>query len=416
MSAGAGAGLLTASDRRLWALAFAAVAAVLVATGFTSADPDSTRYHEISARLSIEPVARWVAPEWWGGWAPGTEMKGYFREHPAGLFWLPAALGRAGIPPAQATYIVGVAAALLSVVLIATLITRLTSREQGRAALVLLQLMPVAFIFRVRANHEYPMLVALALALAGLAGIARSWRFAPLVAAGFTIGLLVKGVFVVLPIGAAVLWILINPTAEARARQRGAVAIAAGLLVMAGAALLYDWQYARVTGETFWRSYWARQLAPLDIATPIGGGSTLLQNLAFYAGCLLWHPAPWSLAAIHGAWHLRGRPTAVHLRRGYGGQAWRDLPVPARRGVLFGLAFVVMAVAVLAPSSRTAERYVFSATYAVAAIGVALAPRVWPRLGDALGRADAAVPALPAIVWFVLIMLRLGTGPILPRI
>ena len=124
-------------------------------------------------------------------------------------------------------------------------------------------------------------------------------------AAGFTIGLLVKGVFVVLPIGAALLWILINPTAEARARQRGVVAIAAGLLVMVGAALLYDWQYARVTGETFWRAYWARQLAPLDIATPVGGGSTLLQNLAFYAGCLVWHPAPWSLAAIH-AVRLRG--------------------------------------------------------------------------------------------------------------
>jgi 4-amino-4-deoxy-L-arabinose transferase-like glycosyltransferase len=405
LTTGSDAALLSTRDRLLWLLAFLAVAAVLVAVGFTSEDPDSLRYHQISARMSIEPVSRWIAPEWWGGWKPGTEMTGYFREHPAGLFWLPAALGRAGIPPVQATYIVGVGAALVSVVLMASLIARLTSREDGRAALVLLQIMPVAFIFRIRANHEYPMLLALALTLAGLAALARSWRGAPLVAAGFTLGLLVKGVFVVLPIGAALLWILINPTAERGLRRRGAVAVAAGLLVMAGAALLYDWQYARVTGESFWRGYWARQLAPLEIATPVGGGSTLLQHLAFYAGCLLWHPAPWSLALIHAGWRLN------RIRGG-----WRQLPVPMRRGLVFGLTFVAMAVALLAPSSRSAERYVFSATYAVAAMGVVAAVRVWPRLGDGLRRGDAALPGLPAIVWFVLIMLRLGAGPVLPRI
>jgi hypothetical protein len=87
-----------------------------------------------------------------------------------------------------------------------------------------------------------------------------------------------------------------------------------------------------------------------------------------------------------------------------------------RRGLVFGLTFVAMAVALLAPSSRSAERYVFSATYAVAAMGVVAAVRVWPRLGDGLRRGDAALPGLPAIVWFVLIMLRLGAGPVLPRI
>lgn len=406
MTTGTDAPLLSTRDRLTWLLAFVAVSAVLVAVGFISEDPDSSRYHQISARLSIEPVSRWVAPEWWGGWAPGTAMTGYFREHPAGLFWLPAALGRLGIPGAQATYIVGVGAALLSVVLISSLIARLTSREAGRAALVLLQLMPVAFIFRIRANHEYPMLLALALTLAGLAGVARSWRAAPLVAAGFTIGLLVKGVFVILPVAAAGLWWLINPTAEARMRRRGAIAIAAGLLTLAAVAAFYDWWYARVTGDTFWRAYWARQLAPLEIATPVGGGSTLLQHLAFYAGCLVWHPAPWSLALIHGAWSWRGR-----LRT-----AWAALPATTGRGLLFGLGFVAAAVAILVPSSRSAERYVFSATYAVAALGVVAALRVWPRFAEATRRADAAVPALPAIVWFVLILLRLGAGSVLPRI
>ena len=90
--------------------------------------------------------------------------------------------------------------------------------------------------------------------------------------------------------------------------------------------------------------------------------------------------------------------------------------MPTRRGLLFGLAFVAMAVAVLAPLSRSAERYIFSATFAVATVGIVAAMRLWSRISDALRRADAAVPGLPAIVWFILIMLRLGAGPILPRI
>jgi 4-amino-4-deoxy-L-arabinose transferase-like glycosyltransferase len=49
---------------------------------------------------------------------------------------------------------------------------------------VLLQLMPVAFIFRIRANHEYPILVCLLLSLLGLAWIGEKrpggWARSPL--------------------------------------------------------------------------------------------------------------------------------------------------------------------------------------------------------------------------------------------
>jgi len=66
----------------------------------------------------------------------------------------------------------------------------------GRAALVLLQLVPAAFVFRVRANHEYPMLLCLLAALVALDGVRRSWVWLPAVAAAITAALLIKGVFV----------------------------------------------------------------------------------------------------------------------------------------------------------------------------------------------------------------------------
>ena len=171
---------------------------MLVARGFSSGDPDSALYAGIADRLAQEPVRRWIAPEWWGFW-PEAQMTGLFREHPAGVFLMSAALTRVGVPAAQGAYVIGIGAGLASLLLMASLIRRVTTRDEARAALVLLQLMPVAFIFRIRANHEYPILVCLLLALLGLAWIGERrpwWMGALAVAAGLAGGLLIKGVFV----------------------------------------------------------------------------------------------------------------------------------------------------------------------------------------------------------------------------
>ena len=188
--------LLSPREGGFWAVAFVLVAALIVLTQFSSTDPDSQLYASISGRLSEEPVSHWIAPEWWDFW-PETHMTGLFREHPAGVFLVPVALSRLGIPGEQAAYIAGVGAGLASLLLIAVLIGRLASVADGRASLILLQLMPVAFLFRVRANHEYPMLVALLVTLVSVEGARRSWWWIAGIAFGLTLGLLVKGVFVV---------------------------------------------------------------------------------------------------------------------------------------------------------------------------------------------------------------------------
>ena len=70
----------------------------------------------------------------------------------------------------------------------------------------------------------------------------------------------------------------------------------------------------------------------------------------------------------------------------------------------------------LVPMSRFAERYIFSANYALAAAGLVIAIRQWPRLGETLRHLDARIPAFPALCWAVLMALRLVLGPFLPRI
>jgi 4-amino-4-deoxy-L-arabinose transferase-like glycosyltransferase len=392
--------LVPPRERLAWLAALLLIAGLLVITRFKSVDADSVRYATISATLSTLPVGRWVAPEWWG-LSPDNPLSGYFLEHPAGLFLIPAATARLGVPADQAPYIFGVAVGLASLLLASYLLARLTSRQAGRAALVLLQFMPLAFVFRIRDNHEYPMLVCLLVSLIGLARIGDSPVWGAAVAFGFVAALLVKGVFAAIVLLAAALWIVVNPTHTSRARQ--VVACLVALALMGLTAFLYDVWYAHVTGGPFWAAYWARQIQPVEVASPIGEARTFTGHLAFYLGRLLFHPAPWSIALAWTIW--RGR-------RGW--RAARDSP--AVRGLAFVLAFTAASVLLLSLASRFAERYAFSASYLVGAAGVAALGDSWPSVARWVARLDERLPMLPVIVWIGLAALRLALGPWLPRI
>ena len=393
---------LSARDLWIWGASFVLVSALLFATGFASDDPDSALYANISARLAEGPVSRWIAPEWWGNW----DSEGLFREHPAGVYILPTALASLGFPAVPSAYVVGVALGLASLLLIGHLVTRVTGPAEGRAAIVLLQLMPVAFLFRIRANHEYPMLVCLLVTLVALDGVRRSWGWAPVVAAALTAALLVKGVFVLLIFVGAALWIVLNPAREPGPAWRPIAACVVGVGVMAGVAWIYDVAYLRLTGETFWWHYWHRQMAPLSVATPLDDAVTLARHAGFYIVRLLWHPAPWSLALVVAAWRWRGHLIAT----------WLGLPLGARRGLLFTIAFAALSIGVLSPASRFAERYAFSASFAIATAGALVALRLWPRFAARLTALDRSLPSLPALLWLGLMVGRIVLGPLVPRI
>jgi 4-amino-4-deoxy-L-arabinose transferase-like glycosyltransferase len=385
-----------------WLAAFVLVSALLVPLRFESDDPDSALYAAIAERLAERPPAEWIVPSWWGLW----DGAGLFREHPAGVLVPPAALGALGVPARQAAYVMGLAYGLGCLLLLAWTARPFTSTQEARWSLVLLQLMPVAFVFRIRANHEYPMLLCLLVAILGVDGARRSWRWLPVLPLALTAALLIKGVFVVLVALAAILWAALDPRGLGGSRPR---LVAAGLLsggVMALSVLAYDAAYARVAGVTFWAAYWERQLAPLEIATPFEGGGALARHLVFYLSLIAWHPAPWSLGLLAAAWRLRRSWLA----------RWRALDQPVRRSLTFALGYAGAAVLLLSPSSRFAERYAFSATYVMATAGVFVSLRQWPLLVRWLERLDAAIPGLPVVLWTMLVLLRLLVGEMLPRV
>ncbi len=189
-----------------WLVVLLAAAILLPAAGYRSRDPDSALHAHIAARLAALPVDRWIAPEWWGG----MRSEGLYREHPAGIFLLPALLGKLGYPPAQAAYAVNALYQVLTLVLLQRVAAVLVAPVESRALAWLLQLLPIAFTYRVRANHEQVILLCL---LAALWGTERARygrdraRWVGLTALAVVGTLLVKGLFALLVLGWCAVWL-----------------------------------------------------------------------------------------------------------------------------------------------------------------------------------------------------------------
>ena len=391
--------VLAPRDRLAYAAGLGVAAVLIYLTHFWSHDGDSSLYAGIASHLTREPVSRWVAPQWWALW-PNSDLTELFIEHPAGVFWLPAAMGRIGLPAAESSYVVGVACSLLVLIGLARLVARIADRPSARAVLILLPLMPVAFIFRVRANHEYPMLVCLVWALVALDGVERSWLWLGVLAAALVGALVVKGVFALFVVGGCGLWLLLDPV---RARRtpggwRPWLALAIGLVGMIVTFAAYDAWYTRATGHAFWAAYWQRQVGPMTFASPIAQATVVLRHVWFYVKHVTWHAAPWTIVLV---W-LAGRHTID--------RAATRLASSEVRSLIFVCAFVLASFIALSVPSRVAERYTFSAAFLLGATGIVAAGRAWPRFAGWLARADAAMPALPAVVWTVLVVGRVALG------
>lgn len=376
-------------------LALGLFSALLGLTGFTSRDPDSALHAAIVARTYDKPVAEWIAPQWGTEWNR-TDL---YREHPAGIFLLPAVLARLGYPPWQAAYAVNAVYQALTVLMICLLGARLIPRPDARALSWLLLLMPIAFTYRIRANHEQPILLLVLVALYATerSGTRLTWLSG---LAGAAIGaFLIKGVFVLPVLASCAAWLLVRPPPARAARAAAWFGLlgAAAVVVLAGVA--YEYVYREVTSDTFFGFYLRQQLGLAAAAE----GEVLpqkIRNLLWYAARLLWFPFPWSLLLVGLALtHRRVRDRA------------HGAIVPA----------LVLAAAVwplmFSLSDRRADRYIFPAYFLIGAAGACLALGRSAALGRTIQWISRAYPYEQVLVWSILTALSLlATLARLPRI
>lgn len=370
-------------------LALAAGWAALAALGYGSRDADSRLYATIAARMSTAPASGWIAPDF----PPGWYMSGPFREHPAGLFVPAALLARLGYPVGQAAYALNALYQVLTIALLPLLAARLVPGLEARFLGWVIQLLPIAFTYRIRANHEQAVVLCLVVALLGVELSRQRARWAALTVAGLVGLLLVKGVLAVLGPVLCALWLLARRVTSARPAPPDGTAwagLAVAVAAMAGTAFAYELLYRQAAGQPFWSFYLSRQLGVAAVSQTAGALAQKTYNLVWYLGRVLWFAFPWSLTLAAAAWHGWRSRTAAAAPRDPG----------ARAGALFAAGTILLYVGLFSLSDRRADRYVFPAYYAVGAAGAVAALRaVPPRLHRFAASLDR--PWVPAAVWFL---------------
>ncbi len=379
-------------------------------TRYTTRDPDSRLYAGIAARLSQQPVDRWIAPEWWGLW--GFDAPYY--EHPVGIFLAPAALARLGFPADQAAYAVNVVYQAASLALIVLLARVFVDPSEARALAWMLQLLPIAFVFRIRANHEYAVLAGLLLAVYSTerARARPIWTLGML--AGLCVVLLVKGVFaLIVPVTCAI-WLVARARQAAGAPPAWRALTVVGLMPVVAALVAwgYDAEYLQATGRSFLAVYRSRQVPPDALAVTMSWWAVPYTTV-WYLGRIVWYAFPWSLFAGLIAWRAVRSGDAWPWRR-RGREALNRLQSPACQGAWFAVASSLLLTAGFSLAGRKADRYLFPVYFILGAAGAVAAVRRFGWLRRLVDRLDRPwVPALFYLVLFLAALLTAGRLPVL---
>jgi 4-amino-4-deoxy-L-arabinose transferase-like glycosyltransferase len=374
-----------------WCVALSVVVIALVAVDFASQDPDSALYAAISARLAGLPVQAWIAPEWWGLW----NGYGPYREHPVGVLLLPAMLGKLGFPPLQSAFAIGALFSLLALVMLRRVASLIVGEQGALVASWVALILPVAFVNRVRATQEYPVLFLILAAVYATekSRVSQSWIFVAVAATCATA--LVKGVFVVFVPIVCGAWLLCfgDDRRDTRAAWLG---IAFGMAALVICAFAYEWLYRRATGDSFfdfYLSYRLNQLTGTD-ATSLSRAWRTGNNLLWYMVRLLWFGFPGTLALL---------VAAATSRRG----SWRIVTPREARGLYFALCVAAAYVAVMSLGATRAERYILPADFAVGVAGALVAVRRWAWCARVAARLPTLRPYALPFAWMVLILAAL---------
>jgi hypothetical protein len=391
---------------------------LIALAAYRSRDPDSTVYSEISGRLSSRPVATWIAPDWGGSWG----FSGPFREHPVGILVLPALLGRGGYPPQQAAFAVGALFSILAVWMVKKVVSPIVHDHEAIAAQWAALILPIAFVYRVRANQEYPVLVFTLFALYATHRSRRSLIWVLGVAIAACALALIKGIFVAFLPAVCALWLLFIKEAESGAvdtngRPKGLhydpasksgsggdwmawMGVGLAVIAVIVLAFVYEAAYQRATGDSFVRFYLNNRIAENAGLAQDRSFSVpaKLYNVMWYVARLIWFGIPGSLVLLLSGSRL---PTATPRERG---------------AVSFALLAAAAYVGAMSLGANKADRFIFPAYFSVGVAGAIVAMRRWQGV-DRLARRLATLPAyaLP-IAWLSLFILTLATERRLPYI
>jgi len=368
--------MLLPTDRKksrnllIFLLALVSYGIIVSVFPFDYHDSDSSCYSRISQELAYEPLSAWCAPQWWGHGG----NQGLFRDHPPGLFWLPALLVRAGVKDSRAALCANFIYILLCLYFLFKLAGVLGDSALRWAAVFGFVLTPIFMQYLIRANHEQPLNLAVVAGLYGLSRSSRSFRYKALFVAALIFAVFIKGFSaVILSILAFLFWLILS-----RNRKTVSLIVIAHLILLATVAL-FEWWYRGVTQSSFLSVYVAFQ-----------GGRTVqaaflplhkIYNFLWYAARVLWFSAPWVHFLFYGLYK-------------YGKE---KLSLIKDTFIQFLLLGSLSIMAFISLSDRKADRYIFPAYLLFSLAGVYVLSKMKPKFLLFFQRQEKRLPWILAL-------------------
>lgn len=351
------------------------------ALNYQTSDPDSQFYVFLTRQQALRDSSELMAPYWLG--QQNIRPDEYVRDHLIGQIALGYGFAQLGFPPETSLYVACALFSLLSYLLIHAILRHWLSSEDALLATLLTLILPISFLYRVRANHELPLLFFCLLVVWGGLSIRSLARYTALVVLSTAGVFLVKGfVFVVIPM-LAVLTLLLNGTLTlkrwiARSLVVGLVSVA----VTGAVGVAYEAAFRQVTGQSFFHDYFTIQFLNRSVRHTAGDYPFILKRvwaMGYYLVQSLWYGVP--LTVVGGYVFFgkgqrgpvgRGQKSArvfalwTHCRSFLRSEVPLCSGLPsAMQGFVLLLVLALSYIALMALSDRVSGRYVFPAFYLI---------------------------------------------------
>lgn len=364
----------------IYALALVVLCAIVTIFPYEYFDSDSSCYSSISQKLASRPLGEWCAPQWWGHGG----NHGLFRDHPPGIFWLPALMVRLGVKGNIAALCANYIYLLLGLFFLFKLTSHWTNAAFGWGAVFGLVVTPIFLQYLIRANQEHPLNLAVLAGAYGLSRSGESWRYKGLYVLALVFAVFIKGIgALTLFFLGIVYWIIIS-----RKRTTFRFLVFSYGLALA-AAVIFEFWFWQITRTNFWPSYFLFQKGQTlkEMFNPF----RFIYSFVWYAARSLWFSFPWALMAVYGGIRLKAKKLHV-------------FDIPLMKFLFFGSLVITLFFSLF---ERKADRYIFSVYVFLVVLGVFMLLRLKPRLVQFIADREKWLPLVLSAVLIIFSLLRI---------
>ena len=282
-------------DVLIWISVVTIFAIVLSKVDYRARENDSRLYTKFLQQISQRPFSKivevhWVKSHYMDRTSP------YVRDHLIGQFIVPYAMVKLGIDASNALYLFNTIIQIGWLYLLFYLV-RLFTGSSHEDLLLWGMLLPPAWVYALRANHEQPLLFCTLLAIVAGVKLGDNWRWIGLVIVSVLWAFLIKGFgFMMVPIAFGTTFIINHFKMTTEFWSKLIISIVLVTLSLGLCAYGYEQWFYSLTGESFFEAYWRIQIVGRSLDGNTGFNVLgKLYNSYYYFSRILAYSAPWSL-------------------------------------------------------------------------------------------------------------------------